>query len=74
MAPAADGGNWQASEAVVALGPWSNDLVERFGYRFPIGFKRGYHMHYERRRNGAAASALRCPGRLRADQCSAASA
>lgn len=43
----ADGGSWQAPEAVVALGPWSNDLVERFGYRFPIGFKRGYHMHYE---------------------------
>ena len=43
----ADGQEWQAPETVVALGPWSNDLVERFGYRFPIGFKRGYHMHYE---------------------------
>uniref|UniRef100_A0A9E7ZQ19 FAD-binding oxidoreductase n=1 Tax=Bosea sp. NBC_00436 TaxID=2969620 RepID=A0A9E7ZQ19_9HYPH len=43
----ADGQEWQTPEAVVALGPWSNDLVERFGYRFPIGFKRGYHMHYE---------------------------
>ncbi|MCA0419119.1 MAG: FAD-binding oxidoreductase, partial [Proteobacteria bacterium] len=43
----ADGHNWQAPETVVALGPWSNDLCERFGYRFPIGFKRGYHMHYE---------------------------
>ena len=43
----ADGQEWQAPDAVVALGPWSNDLVERFGYRFPIGFKRGYHMHYD---------------------------
>ena len=43
----ADGGSWRAAEAVVALGPWSNDLCERFGYRFPLGFKRGYHMHYD---------------------------
>lgn len=43
----ADGHNWQAPEAVVALGPWSSDLIERVGYRFPIGFKRGYHMHYD---------------------------
>lgn len=42
-----DAGNWQAPELVVALGPWSGDFCERFGYRFPIGFKRGYHMHYE---------------------------
>lgn len=37
---------WRAPEAVVALGPWSNDLCLRLGYRFPLGFKRGYHMHY----------------------------
>lgn len=37
---------WRAPEAVVALGPWSNDLCQRLGYRFPLGFKRGYHMHY----------------------------
>jgi D-amino-acid dehydrogenase len=37
---------WRASEAVVALGPWSNDLCGQLGYRFPLGFKRGYHMHY----------------------------
>lgn len=53
----ADGTEWRAPEAVVALGPWSNDLVERFGYRFPIGFKRGYHMHYE----SAAETAPRHP-------------
>ena len=37
---------WRAAEAVIALGPWSNDLCERLGYRIPLGFKRGYHMHY----------------------------
>ena len=40
-------GEWCAAEVVSALGPWSNDLYERLGYRFPLGFKRGYHMHYE---------------------------
>ncbi|WP_103718315.1 NAD(P)/FAD-dependent oxidoreductase [Bosea psychrotolerans] len=39
-------GDWRAAEVVVALGPWSGDLYERFGYRFPLAFKRGYHMHY----------------------------
>ncbi|MFJ5369058.1 NAD(P)/FAD-dependent oxidoreductase, partial [Bosea sp. CER48] len=43
----ADGLEWRASEVVVALGPWSNDFCRRFGYSFPVGFKRGYHMHYE---------------------------
>ena len=42
----AGGEDWHAPEAVLALGPWSNDLYERFSYRFPLGFKRGYHMHY----------------------------
>lgn len=40
-------GEWCAAEVVSALGPWSNDLYDRLGYRFPLGFKRGYHMHYE---------------------------
>ncbi len=42
-----DTGIWRAQEVVAALGPWSADLYERLGYRFPLGFKRGYHMHYE---------------------------
>jgi D-amino-acid dehydrogenase len=54
------GGDWtlttaegplQASAAVVALGPWSDDLAASFGYRFPLGVKRGYHMHYGARGN-----------------------
>jgi D-amino-acid dehydrogenase len=39
-------GPLRAAAAVVALGPWSDDLAKAFGYRFPLGFKRGYHMHY----------------------------
>jgi D-amino-acid dehydrogenase len=35
-----------AREAVVALGAWSSDVLAPLGYRFPLGVKRGYHMHY----------------------------
>jgi D-amino-acid dehydrogenase len=45
-------GPLQASAAVVALGPWSDDLAAGFGYRLPLGVKRGYHMHY-RAQDGA---------------------
>ena len=41
----------RAGAAVVALGPWSDDLCRRFGYRFPLAYKRGYHMHYEAQGN-----------------------
>ena len=40
-----------AREAVIALGPWSNDAMERQGIRVPLGVKRGYHMHYRPRGN-----------------------
>jgi D-amino-acid dehydrogenase len=36
----------QARNAVVALGPWSNQLVRRLGYRLPLFVKRGYHRHF----------------------------
>src|SRR4029078_11575866 len=35
-----------AEAAVVALGPWSPDLLQKFGYRFPMVRKRGYHRHF----------------------------
>ena len=35
-----------AREAIVALGVWSSDVLSPLGYRFPLGAKRGYHMHY----------------------------
>ncbi len=39
-------GHAHARDVVVALGPWSPDLVRRLGYDLPLGVKRGYHMHY----------------------------
>jgi D-amino-acid dehydrogenase len=38
---------WIDAEAVViALGPWSPDLLRKFGYRFRMVRKRGYHRHF----------------------------
>lgn len=34
-----------AREVVVALGPWSEQVFRRLGYRIPLGVKRGYHVH-----------------------------
>lgn len=48
-------GGWQvqtgsgllyAPDVVVALGPWSPDVIGPLGYSLPVGIKRGYHMHY----------------------------
>lgn len=36
-----------AKECVIALGPWSDDMTRKFGFKVPLGFKRGYHMHYK---------------------------
>lgn len=35
-----------AQQAVLALGPWSDDLIRTLDYRFPLFIKRGYHQHY----------------------------
>jgi D-amino-acid dehydrogenase len=32
---------------VVALGPWSADLLRPLGYRVPLAFERGYHREFE---------------------------
>jgi len=42
-------GPLDAEQAVVALGPWSPDLLARFGYRVAMVWKRGYHGHYQTR-------------------------
>jgi len=50
-----DAGEWHvdteagavaAPHAVVALGPWSMDVVGPLGYAFPFAVKRGYHRHF----------------------------
>ncbi len=42
----AKAGSLRASEVVVALGPWSADLLKPLGYRIPMAVKRGYHQHF----------------------------
>ena len=39
-------GRVDAASVVIALGPWSPDLLRTFGYHVPLVRKRGYHMHY----------------------------
>ncbi len=46
-----DKGCIAAPEVVIALGPWSNDLVRAFGLKLPFFVKRGYHRHYEPKGN-----------------------
>jgi D-amino-acid dehydrogenase len=41
----ADGG-LSARDVVIALGPWSADLMKALGRQVPLGVKRGYHQHY----------------------------
>ena len=38
-------------EAVVCLGPWSDEIFRPLGYRIPLGIKRGYHLHLAPRGN-----------------------
>jgi D-amino-acid dehydrogenase len=47
----AEDGPISAREAVVALGPWSDDVFRPLGYDIPLAVKRGYHMHYGVRGN-----------------------
>src|SRR5437667_7223529 len=51
-----DGEGWRAALAdgeitarhvVVALGPWSGDLLRPLGYRVPMAFERGYHREFK---------------------------
>ncbi|WP_321953430.1 NAD(P)/FAD-dependent oxidoreductase [Paraburkholderia bannensis] len=51
----AQGSGWQvqtddgplgAELAVIAMGPWSDQVTSVLGYRVPLMVKRGYHMHY----------------------------
>ena len=40
-----------ARDVVVALGPWSDVIFDKLGYRLPFGIKRGYHLHFRARGN-----------------------
>jgi len=45
------GGPVDAREAVVALGPWAQDLLDPLGVKLPLAVKRGYHRHFQPRGN-----------------------
>jgi D-amino-acid dehydrogenase len=49
----------EAREAVVALGPWSDDVFRPLGYNIPLAVKRGYHMHYGVRGNATLSRPIR---------------
>jgi D-amino-acid dehydrogenase len=44
-----------ARAAIVALGPWSDDVFRPLGYRIPLNVKRGYHMHFRAQGNATLA-------------------
>jgi D-amino-acid dehydrogenase len=52
----------RAVEAVVALGPWSPDILAPLGYRVPMMSKRGYHMHYALRDGAVLNHPIHLPG------------
>lgn len=39
-------GHIRARHVVVALGPWSPDILRPLGYRVPMAFERGYHQEF----------------------------
>lgn len=41
-----DAGSIAAERTVLALGPWTNDVLTPRGVNLPLAIKRGYHMHY----------------------------
>jgi D-amino-acid dehydrogenase len=46
-----EAGALDADNAVVALGPWAQDLLDPMGIKAPLKFKRGYHRHFRPRGN-----------------------
>lgn len=46
-------GDVQADEAVIALGPWSPDILEPLGIHLPLAVKRGYHWHFAAKGNAS---------------------
>jgi D-amino-acid dehydrogenase len=35
-----------ATDAVLAMGPWSDEIYRPLGYQIPLFVKRGYHLHF----------------------------
>ena len=41
-----DSGPIDSADAVLALGPWAPDVLDRLGIKLPLAVKRGYHLHF----------------------------
>jgi D-amino-acid dehydrogenase len=50
-----EAGSLDAAHAVVALGPWADELLRPFGLVLPFGYKRGYHRHFRPQGNASLA-------------------
>jgi D-amino-acid dehydrogenase len=46
-----DAGPLDAAQVVLALGPWTPDVLGLLGIRLPLAVKRGYHRHFRPRGN-----------------------
>jgi D-amino-acid dehydrogenase len=46
-------GHVDAENVVVALGPWSTDVLTPLGIKVPLGIKRGYHRHFNPKGNAS---------------------
>jgi D-amino-acid dehydrogenase len=46
-------GPLDASDVVIALGPWASEALSPLGIKLPLTVKRGYHRHYRARGNAA---------------------
>lgn len=46
-------GEVQGDEAVIALGPWSPDILQPLGIDLPLAVKRGYHWHFSAKGNAS---------------------
>ena len=53
-----DSGPLDAKDVVIAAGPWSMDIAEKFGVRVPFAVKRGYHMHFKAKGNATLSGGL----------------
>ncbi|MGA9320673.1 MAG: FAD-binding oxidoreductase, partial [Xanthobacteraceae bacterium] len=48
-----DAGPLDAGDVVIALGPWTPDVVAPLGIALPLAVKRGYHRHFSAQGNAA---------------------
>jgi len=44
-------GPLDAGDVIIALGPWTPDVIAPLGIRLPLAVKRGYHRHYRTQGN-----------------------